>query len=470
MSQEALNQEIEEDVKEQIAKLYKKHRYLKQYIQPQSNLLDEDQKEQLNHYFKGTLSRGNLKGSLQFLSELLYKHFGKPVYILIDEYDAPINNAYRAFRGRSEELEEVLQLFRRLFGAALKSNPYLERGLITGILRIAKASLLSDLNNLSEYTLLDENFAASYGFTQKEVDELLDQVPTVTDRAKIQQWYNGYTFGGEILYNPWSIMSCLARKGKLDYYWLDSGGSKLVDLAFVSDDIQKDLQTLTAGQSIVSIIMKQVSFEVLQNPVGLFSLLLFSGYLNPASIPEAEELYQLSIPNYEVKNIYKQRLLDWASKKLAIDPDQYHSLARLLAVGEVETFRKRLQELLTCSASFHQTGDKMSAMFYNGFMLCLLSCLSYYYLIQSDRERGMGRADVLLIPKTAHKDQAMVIEYKVSQDESCLSSLAESGLSQIQAKGYGTQAKSHAHVKKLLKICLAFCGKQVAMKYEQVML
>ena len=463
-------QEIEEDVKRQIAKLYKNHRYLKQYIHPQSDLLDEDQKEQLSRYFKGAISRVDLKDSLQFLSALLYKHFGNPVYILIDEYDAPINNAYRAFKDKPAAFEEVLQLFRGLLGAALKSNPYLAQGLLTGILRIAKASLLSDLNNLSEHTLLDETFVTSYGFRAQEVEELLDQVPTVTNREEIRRWYNGYTFGGETLYNPWSIMSCLARKGKLDHYWLDSGGSTLVDLAFVSDDIQKDLQTLTAGKSIVSTIVKQVSFEVLQNPVGLFSLLLFTGYLNPAALPGARESYRLSIPNYEVQHIYEQRLLDWVAKQLEIDPSKYHSLARFLAMGEIATFQKYLEELLAISTSFYQTGDKLAEVFYNGFMLCLLSCLSEYYLIESDQESGKGRPDVVLIPQVAHSDQAMVIEYKVSQDVSSLPSLAEAGLSQIASKGYGARAKAHPHVKTLLHLCLAFAGKQVAMKYKEVML
>ena len=463
-------QRIEASVKAQIIELYTEYGYLKQYIQAEASLLEDSQKEKLQRYFKGKISQEDLADSLHFLSKLLYKHFGKPVYVLIDEYDAPINDAYLEFKNNPGEFSKVLKLFRGLFGAALKSNPYLARGLITGILRIAKANILSDLNNLREYTLFDKRFASSYGFSEQEVDELLDQVPIDTDRAAIQHWYNGYTFGEELVYNPWSIMCCLSNKGKLGSYWLDSGGTKLIDLALLSDDIQKDLQTLTSGKSIVSAIVKQVSFEVLQNPVGLFSLLLFSGYLNPAAIPEAEELYQLSIPNYEVQHIYKQRLLDWVSKRLPIDLGHYHSLARFLAMGELETFKKYLEELLAISTSFHQTGDKMSEVFYNGFMLCLLSCLSYYYLIESERESGRGRPDVMLIPKATHGDQAMVIEYKVGQDVAGLPGLAEEGLSQIRAKGYGTQAKSQAHVKKLLQVCLAFSGKEVALQYEEVTL
>ena len=463
-------QEIEASVKRQITKLYAKHRYLKQYIHPQSNLLEEAQKEQLSHYFKGTLSQEDLTDSLQFLSELLYKHFGKPVYVLIDEYDAPINNAYLALRGRPKEFAEVLQLFRGLFGAALKSNPYLARGLITGILRIAKANILSDLNNLREYTLFDKRFASSYGFSQQEVDQLLAQVPIVTDRAAIQHWYNGYNFGDKLVYNPWSIMCCLSNEGALDYYWLDSGGTHLVDLALLSDDIQEDLQTLVVGGSITSHIMKHISFEVIQNPVGLYSLLLFSGYLNPASIPGVKDSYRLSIPNYEVAYIYEQRLLEWVSKQLEIDSSSYYSLISSLVGGKVKDFGERLQELLHRSTSFHQTGDKLAELFYSGLMLGLLLSLSDYYLIESERASGRGRPDVMLIPKATHGDQAMVIEYKVGQDVAGLPGLAEEGLSQIRAKGYGTQAKSQAHVKKLLQVCLAFSGKEVALQYEEVTL
>ena len=467
-------QKIEGKLKRHIAKLYKKYRYLKQYIHPQSDLLDEDQKAQLQRYFKGKISQEDLEESLQFLSELLYKHFGKPVYILIDEYDAPINHAYREFgektkkEERSEEFEKVLQLFRSLLGAALKSNPYLAQGFLTGILRIAKASLLSELNNMREYTLLDKRFITSYGFLEQEVEQLLDQAQIATNREEIRRWYNGYHFRGQTLYNPFSIMCCISTEGECAPYWLESGGTSLIDVAFVSDEIQKDLQTLTAGKSILSRIRRQVSFEALQSPVGLFSLLLFSGYLNPVAISEADDLYELSVPNYEVSKIYEQRLLEWVAKKLAISTNAYDSLARFLAMGELETFQKSLEEFLTRSASFLQTGNQRGEIFYSGFMMCLLCCLSCYYQIESEQESGMGRADVVLIPKTSHKDQAMVIEYKVSKDASDLPSQAEAGLRQIETKGYATRAKAHDHVKKVLQICLAFSGKDVVMKHQEV--
>ncbi|MCC8398661.1 MAG: AAA family ATPase, partial [Rickettsia endosymbiont of Labidopullus appendiculatus] len=166
-------QEIENGIRNQVTRLFVNHRYLKHYIAKDDNLLDDVQKEKLNRYFIGKLDKEDLKNSLRFLSEVLYKHFNQKVYILIDEYDTPINSSYIKFGNKPEEFEQVLELFRGMFGSSLKSNPYLEKGIITGILRVAKANLFSDLNNVSEYTLLDEEFSKFYGFTQTEVDELL---------------------------------------------------------------------------------------------------------------------------------------------------------------------------------------------------------------------------------------------------------------------------------------------------------
>ena len=463
-------QEIAHDVKKQILGLYTEYSYLKQYSQSGASLLDDSQKKQLQRYFKGTISQEDLKGSLRFLSELLYKHFGKPVYILIDDYDAPINNAYHAFGENTEEFAKVLQLFGNLLGATLKDNPYLARGLLTGMLRIAKAGLVSELDNLSAYTLLDQRFITCYGFREQELEELLDKVPAVEDRAKIRHWYKGYHFGGETLYNPFSIMSCLSRDGA----WtsrLDSGVRKLVDLAFASDEIQKDLQTLIAGKSIFSAIETKISFDILQSPVGLFSLLLFSGYLHPVAISASEELYELSIPNYEVKRVYGERLVDWISQKLSIEPTCCDSLARFLAMGTLQFFEQSLKKFLIEATSFYQTGDKMVEVFYSGLMLCLLYCLSYYYhRIESAPESG--RDDVVLVPKVPQPqlEHALVLQYKVSHDASELTSLAEAGLEQIMQKGSGNRAKGCSHVKKVLQICLAFSGKQMVMKNNEITL
>ncbi|MEN0016304.1 MAG: AAA family ATPase, partial [Bacteroidota bacterium] len=265
-------EEIETKIKRQISRLYIEHRYLRKYLSNEETLLEDVQKRKLYRYYTEKFNREDVEDSLYFLSQLLSKHFGKDVYILMDEYDTPLNNAFIELKGKPKEFNEVLKLFRELLGNTFKSNPYLKRGLITGILRVAKASLFSSINNVQEHTLLDEQFATSYGFTQQEVNELFDQVPTSTTLDHVKRWYNGYKFGTEVLYNPWSIMCCLARGGVLDTYWIDSGGTQLVDEALLSDDIQQQLQQLVAREQIDSFITKQISFEDIQSSVDFVQL------------------------------------------------------------------------------------------------------------------------------------------------------------------------------------------------------
>ncbi|MEO1219567.1 MAG: AAA family ATPase, partial [Bacteroidota bacterium] len=369
-----------------------------------------------------------------------------------------------------KELASVLQLVRGLLRAALKGNPCLKQGLVTGVFRLAKANFFSGLNNVGEYTVLDKDFATSYGFTQQEVNALLDQVPTSTPPEELQRWYNGYTFNNQVFYNPWSIMRYLKTGGTLDYYWIDSGGTQLIESVLTTDDIQQDIQTLISGGTFKSTIIKQIGFTDINNLIGIRSLLLFGGYLNPSVVrgPKKDQ-YLLSIPNYEVQRIYKQRLSAWVSRKLEIDPAHYESLADTLASGQVEKFIERLQSFLYASTSFHQTGQRWAEAFYSGFMLGILNYLSDCYIIESERESGLGRPDTVLIPRLDHDaDEAIILEYKVGQQVEALPELAAKGLAQIVDRKYSTQVKMHSHVKSILQVSLAFCGKEVAGKYERV--
>ncbi|MCC8416089.1 MAG: ATP-binding protein [Rickettsia endosymbiont of Gnoriste bilineata] len=458
-------EEIESKISYQIIKLFSNYRYLKRYVSETERLLEEAEKEQLTRYFSGKINKVDLENSLKFLSDLLYKHFNQKVYILIDEYDTPINSSYMEF-GHKEEFNQVLKLFRAIFGNSLKTNDSLQKGVITGILRVAKANLFSDLNNLTECSLLDERFSSSYGFTQAEVDELLTKVPTTTKPEEIKNWYNGYNFGGEIIYNPWSIMQCLASKGKLDHYWIDSGGTDWIDYVLLSDEMQQNIQALVAGKTITSSITKHINFADINKPEGLFSLLLFSGYLNPAAKMSEQDIYELSIPNYEVKYIYQKRMVQWVSKQLDIDNSGYYSFVTLLPDGRIEGFKERLQELLLNSTSFHQTGEKKAELFYSGFMLGFINMLGSSYIISSEQESGDGRADVVMIPKIGKGDKAMIIEYKIAKSSEGLADIAKAGLQQIINKKYDSTIKEHSHVKQILKISLAFCRKNMELQYE----
>ncbi|WP_375327138.1 AAA family ATPase [Candidatus Tisiphia endosymbiont of Nemotelus uliginosus] len=459
-------QEIENCIRKQVIKLFANHYYLRRYLRQDIELLNNAQKEILERYFAGTFDQEDLKDSLKFLSELLFIHFGQKVYILIDEYDTPINSAYIEFADKPKEFDNVLKIFRGMFGSGLKTNPYLEKGVITGILRIAKANLFSDLNNVREYSLLDEDFSKFYGFTQAEVDDLLTKVPTKTSPEEIKDWYNGYTFGGEIIYNPWSIMLCLASKGKLDHYWLDSGGTGLVDKALLSDAIQEDLQELLEGRGIVKKLYKQISLgQIEHNKDILYSLLVFAGYLNPCLANDnPEELrYHLTIPNKEVRGIYAERVMGWVSAKLNMDMSDYYDFIALLIDQQIEKFGKRLQGYLLNSTSYHDLSKEKD---YHNLMGGLLAPLASKYMIESNKEYGYGRCDHILIPIAQGTDTAIIIEYKICTTSEELESAAKAGLKQIMDRQYDSKIKEYKHVKKILKISMAFCGKEVAMQYQ----
>lgn len=459
-------QEIIEGVKNQITKTYRRHKYLEKYIEKDNNLLTNDQKEQLNKYFNGQLDNINLKNGLWFLSEILFKHFGQKVYILIDEYDTPINNAYITFGDKLDEFKKITELFGGIFGSALKDNDSLERGMITGILRIAKANLFSDLNNVREYTLLDKKFAKFYGFTQEEVDELLIKVPTITESEKIKDWYNGYTFGEEIIYNPWSIMLCLSSRGELDHYWLDSGGTGLVDKALLSDEIQEELQELLEGKGIVKKLYKQISLSEIENNTDIFySLLVFAGYLNPCLANDDDESprYRLTIPNKEVRSIYVERVISWVTNKLNIKVSDYDDFVGLLTDQKIDKFKQKFSEYLMNSTSYH---DLIKEKDYHNLVGGILAPLTRRYIIESNRESGHGRFDHMLIPRENRGNTAIIIEYKVSETTEDLISTARIGLNQIINRRYDAKIKEYQHVKNIIKIAMAFCGKKVDLQYQ----
>ena len=471
--------EIEEGLKTELYNLFEAHRYLMHSTQ-----LEPDEKEAFAIYLSPDITTEHIKSSLSLLTNLLYKHYNKKVWVLIDEYDTPINSAYSYFGNNEKAFKKVLKLFRGIMKATFKKEtgkPELpvERGLITGILRIAKAELFSGLNNVNEYSLLDEEFATCYGFTQAEVDELLTKVPTKTDPEQIKGWYNGYTFGGEIIYNPWSMMQCLSRKGKLDHYWIDSGGTAFIDKVFVSDAIQGDIQQLLEGKGIFKKLYKQIALGDIEEDEDIFfSLLVFAGYLNPclADSDEEDPRYHLTIPNKEVQYIYRARVTKWLTRKLNIKMSDYDHFITLLLNQKIDQFGAKLQEYLLHSTSYHDLSQEKD---YHNLMGGLLSPLASKYTISSNKESGYGRCDHILTPIVGRGDHAIIIEYKVVKDKKELdingdkvkkelALIAKAGLAQIQDKQYEATLSQQPHVKKMSKISLAFFGKQVAVYYKIV--
>jgi hypothetical protein len=451
--------EVEEKIIKRIGHTYYEHIYL-----INSDKLEKNEKELFQKYLRGKINKADLEESLYFLSILLHKQFNEKVYVLIDEYDEAITSSYVRFGHKPEEFGRLLDLIGGILGLALKQNQYLKKGVLTGVLRIAKASLFSSLNNISEYSLLDEEFSEYYGFNQEEVDELLNKAPNLVDRNSIREWYNGYTFGERTVYNPFSVMKCLSERGKFDTYWLDSGSTELIDQAMLSDDNQIEMQDLLCGKSVIKRIYKQIAFNQIREKKDLFySLLVFAGYLNPT--PIETDVYKLSIPpNQEIRQIYEDRIIEWVTNKLNISISDYDNFIGLLLEKKIEKFEEKLNYYLLNSTSYH---DLKKERDYHNLMGGLLAPLSKKYNVDSNKESGDGRYDHILVPKVSNSnDTAFILEYKSCQKDNELENKAEAGLNQIDEKRYDTEARKNSQVKKIVKLCLAFGRKRAMGKHK----
>lgn len=455
---------VAEAFKSQISDLYLRHGYLKQHIQAESSLLTDADKAKLARYYKGKMTQADLEDSLRFLSELLCKHFGKCVYILIDEYDAPFFDTSVKFRKYTREADRVLALYNAFFGAALKGNDCLEKGFLTGILHLPQIGPFSSgLNHVHYYTMLDKPFSTCCGFTQEELDGMLSKIYTPILRSDIMHWYRGYTVGDQLLYNPWSIMRCLA-KNQIERFWLERDEAVRVDEMLCLDSHQEAVQTLVAGGTLDLPIQKPIDFDALRRTGSSYTLLVFGGYLSAAAIPDTKNLYRLAVPNIEISELYIRSMLDWMYKKLKTGWSQCYRLLERLSRGDVDYFHGFLQELMDESKSLSQASPQEARLIHRGFMLSLASTFSIDYEVQN----GLDQLNTLLIPRIGRGEQALVIDYRLGEDSASLERLAAEGLSQMEAKRHGIQAQSYSHVYRLLKVCLAFYGQKVAAKYERI--
>jgi hypothetical protein len=470
-------EKIEIKVKELIYELYATHEYLLS-----SQRLSEGQRTLFNKFFTKSFNLAELESSFWHLSKMLFTHFRQKVIILIDEYDSPLNDWY-ALQVTGETIsdakntyfEEILALFRGIFSKTLKSNVFLEKGIVTGILRIAKANLFSGVNNFGEDSILDKSYASHFGFTESEVNTLLhkagiDQNPETANTLK--SWYNGYNIGGLTIYNPWSIMSCLNNQGEFKAYWVGTGNMALIEQALVMDKFQEDMQTLVKGGSVEMTADPQMVFsDIKSSEDAFYNLLLFSGYLTvERSVENDDATYEcdVKIPNREVRAIFTRSLKYWIINKFNISPEDFSAFLNDLLKGNIPTFTKNLKKYLEVAVIYFSTSAEKGEIFYNGFMSCLGASVSSKYFVRHEEESGEGRADLILIPKPVAKYQnALILEFKFSASGENLNLLAQKALEQIEAKNYEAKIKDHDTVKNILKVGLAFSGKEVEVAFEE---
>ena len=394
------------------------------------------------------------KNALKNLTAFLYKYYKKEVILLIDEYDNPLITAHKY-----DFYEEALSFFKVFYGEALKTNPYLKMGIMTGIIRVIKAGIFSDLNNLKVYSILNEQYSDFFGFTQSEVEKALKDFNIEYELPDVRSWYDGYKFGNSDVYNPWSILNFLTDK-KLIPYWIDTSDNYLINktLKNASSDTMEALQKLFSGESVEENISGNSDLSILFDEEEIWELFLFSGYLTiDEKIGEDyENVYALRLPNREVKEFFKQKFID-----MNFGESLFRNTMEALKKNNIDNFEKYLQNIILKSASYY---DGKNEDFYHGLILGMTLYLDRDYYVNSNRESGLGRYDVIIEPKNKN-NRGYILEFKVVKDEKDLENTTKEAIEQIIDKKYDTQLKER-EVKDITLIGIAFFGKIIKVNYQ----
>ena len=446
-----------EDAREQIfliiTNLYSQNEYVMN-----CEKLGDKEKRFFDH-IDWDMSNSEAAMALHQLTYYMYQYHGQKAIILLDEYDTPLQEAYVG-----GYWNELVSLMRNLFNNTFKTNPYLERALMTGITRVIKESLFSDLNNLNVVTTTSDEYASCFGFTEEEVFRAMDEFE-LTNKDEVKHWYDGFTIGQLTdIYNPWSII-CFLDKKKLKPYWANTSSNGLVSqlIRKGSRDIKIDFEHLLSGQTIRSRINEEMVFNQLSGSErAVWSLLLAAGYLKIIANKGRE--YELSLTNYEVQQTFEDMVRDWFDENAS----DYNGFIKALLRGNRKEMNAYMNRVLLEMASSFDGGNRpseftMPERFYHGFVLGLLVDLSDRYEVTSNRESGLGRYDVMLNPKQAG-DDGMILEFKVydPDDESSLEETVQAALKQITEKKYEqTLLAQGIEKERIRKYGFAFRGKEV---------
>ncbi len=403
-------------------------------------------------YKKSTID--DLTTALKFLTKILYEKYNKKVVVLIDEYDSPLVSAYI-----NGYYERAKNFFKTFYSTVLKDNSYLQMGVLTGIIRVIKAGIFSDLNNLRTYTILSDDYTDSYGLTEEEVEKSLKDYGIEAEISKVKDWYDGYKFGDSEVYNPWSILSFLQDK-ELRAYWVDTSGNDLINdvLKKMTKDTVKALEKLFDGEGLRQNISGTSDLSKLLDENELWELLLFSGYL---TIEEKidQKNYILRLPNKEVKELFKDSFLE----KYFGRGNKLSDLMEALTENRIEDYEESLQEILLTSVSYNDT-KKGNEAFYHGLIMGMGLYLEGEYITKSNIESGLGRYDFLIEPKNKSK-RAFIMEFKSTDSVEKLEEVSKEALKQIEGKKYDISLKQNG-IKEITYIGIAFCGKQIKISYK----
>lgn len=449
------------NLEELIRRIYQEHRSV-------LTVLDEEEKTLYHKILAKQAALPELQNSLRNLTEYLFRYTGQKPWLLIDEYDSPIQSAF--LQGY---YDEMISLIRNLFSAALKTNPYLEKSVITGILRIAKESLFSGLNNVEVYTLLNTQYGEYFGFTEEEVQSLLHRSGLDHDSQAIRNWYNGYQAGNTVIYNPLSIAKCIKEQGELQPYWVNTSDNQLIRTLLIrsSGNFKMHFEQLLQDHSTQALIDENMVFADLdKSETAVWSLLFMAGYLKVVSRRREDQgvICQLAIPNREVRNLYRQIIENWLSNGYGVM--WYNTFLDHLLTGNFRAFSDELKQVMENIVSSHDTA-RDPEVFYHGLIIGLTASLykNPNYEIHSNRESGYGRYDYLILSHDKNKP-TLILEFKrvdsvkdPEQLERKLEQAAQEALTQIEQQHYLTEAQQRGYTR-ILKIGLAFCGKHFKLQ------
>ena len=407
----------------------------------------------------GTADEVTLSRSLAVLAAMLHKHYGTETVIIIDEYDTPVQQGYA-----NGYYDQVIGFIRNLFSGAFKDNPDLAYGFMTGILRVAKESIFSGMNNLKVNTILDDRYSGYFGFSRDEVEQMLAYYGQNNKLTEVCDWYDGYQFGRTEIFNPWSVINYVDEKCVPKAFWLSTGSNDIIGeiIASATPEIIENLRRLMQGETLSTYVDSSVIYpEVKKNASGIYSFLLVAGYLRCTKILPQDDgnfMCQVSIPNKEISFVYAKEIISRLHP--ATGESTAAAIQQAIYERDAAALKKSIEEYLLETISVYDTG---SEAFYQGMMIGLCAILNNRYTIRSNRESGLGRFDIQLQPME-QKLPGFLFELKASRNQKeNLELLAQAALDQIQGKQYETEMRS-AGVNAVIRMGIAFRGKEVAVK------
>ena len=440
-------EEMEEKITVIVSELFSEYNYL-------INELVETDSDKFKKIINENANLSNLGRSLKFLTKILYEKYKKKVVVLIDEYDSPLVSAY--INGYYEKAKDFFKTF---YSTVLKDNSYLQMGVLTGIIRVIKAGIFSDLNNLSTYTILSDVYTDSYGLTEEEVEKSLKYYGIEQEISNVKDWYDGYKFGDSEVYNPWSILNFLRFK-ELRAYWVDTSGNDLIKdvLKKITKNTIEALERLFNGEGLKQNISGTSDLSKLLSEDELWELMLFSGYLTVEEKIDHKN-YVLRLPNKEIKELFRDTFLE----KYFGRGSKLLYLMEALTENRIDEYEERLQEILLTSVSYNDT-KKGNEAFYHGLIMGMGLYLEGEYITKSNIESGLGRYDFVIEPKNKTK-RAFIMEFKATDSIENLEEISKEALRQIEDKKYDISLKQNG-VKDITYLGIAFCGKQIKISYK----